>query len=26
MHFFFYERPVTGYVDDGRRWVGDALV
>ena len=26
MHFFFYERPVSGYVDDGRRWVGDALV
>jgi hypothetical protein len=26
MHFFFYERPGTGYVDDGRRWVGDALI
>jgi hypothetical protein len=26
MHFFFYERPGGGYVDDGRRWVGDALV
>jgi hypothetical protein len=27
MHFFFYERPDgTGYVDDGRRWVGDALI
>jgi hypothetical protein len=27
MHFFFYVRPDTeGYVDDGRRWVGDALV
>jgi hypothetical protein len=27
MHFFFYERPAGGgYVDDGRRWVGDALV
>ena len=26
MHFFFYERPISGYVDDGRRWVGDALV
>jgi hypothetical protein len=26
MHFFFYERPEGGYVDDGRRWVGDALV
>jgi hypothetical protein len=26
MHFFFYERPDVGYVDDGRRWVGDALV
>lgn len=26
MHFFFYERPGSGYVDDGRRWVGDALV
>ena len=26
MHYFFYERPDVGYVDDGRRWVGDALV
>jgi hypothetical protein len=26
VHFFFYERPDVGYVDDGRRWVGDALV
>jgi hypothetical protein len=27
MHFFFYVRPDgTGYVDDARRWVGDALV
>jgi hypothetical protein len=26
MHFFFYERPDVGHVDDGRRWVGDALV
>jgi hypothetical protein len=26
MHFFFYERPGSGFVDDGRRWVGDALV
>ena len=27
MHFFFYERPDGGgYIDDGRRWVGDALV
>lgn len=26
MHFFFYERSDVGYVDDGRRWVGDALV
>ena len=26
MHFFFYERSDVGHVDDGRRWVGDALV
>lgn len=27
MHFFFYVRPDgNGHVDDGRRWVGDALV
>jgi hypothetical protein len=26
MHFFFYERPDVGHVDDGRRWVADALV
>jgi hypothetical protein len=26
VHFFFYERPDVGHVDDGRRWVGDALV
>jgi hypothetical protein len=26
MHFFFYERPDVGHVDDTRRWVGDALV
>jgi hypothetical protein len=26
MHFFFYERPGGSIVDDGRRWVGDALV
>lgn len=26
MHFFFYERPGGAFVDDGRRWVGDALV
>ena len=27
MHFFFYMRPDgSGYVDDTRRWVGDALI
>jgi hypothetical protein len=26
MHFFFYQRPGGEQVDDGRRWVGDALV
>ena len=26
MHFFFYQRPDGEYVDDGRRWVADALV
>ncbi|MGH2477021.1 MAG: hypothetical protein ACRDIL_17320, partial [Candidatus Limnocylindrales bacterium] len=27
VHFFFYERSDRGgYVDDGRRWVGDSLV
>lgn len=26
VHLFFYERPGVGYVDDSRRWVGDALV
>lgn len=27
VHFFFYVRPDDGgYVDDGRRWVGDALI
>ena len=25
-HFFFYRNGEQGYVDDGRRWVGDALV
>jgi hypothetical protein len=25
-HFFFYRNGELGYVDDGRRWVGDALV
>jgi hypothetical protein len=25
-HFFFYRRADGRYVDDGRRWVGDALV
>jgi hypothetical protein len=26
MHFFFYQRADGSYVDDARRWVGDALV
>jgi hypothetical protein len=26
MHFFFYRGPSGGYIDDSRRWVGDALV
>jgi hypothetical protein len=26
MHFFFYQDPNGRFVDDGRRWVGDALV
>lgn len=26
MHFFFYVKPDGEYVDDSRRWVGDALV
>jgi hypothetical protein len=25
-HFFFYQNGEQGFVDDGRRWVGDALV
>jgi hypothetical protein len=26
MHYFFYVRPDGSVVDDGRRWVGDALI
>ena len=26
MHFFFYQGPNGEFIEDGRRWVSDALV